>query len=75
MSTAAETPTIAAGFGQKVRARRNEAGMSQRELAEQAGVGERTVQYVESGAISTTLDTAGELARALGVPLGELLTS
>lgn len=76
MSTATEDPpTIAIAFGRAVRAARNAKGLSQRQLAEDAGIGDRTVQYVESGAISTTLDTAGEIARALGTPLSELLAS
>jgi transcriptional regulator with XRE-family HTH domain len=47
-------------------------GLTQRELAAEAGVGEVTVARIETGA-SVTPSTARKIAEALGVAVADLL--
>ncbi|MFB7617845.1 helix-turn-helix domain-containing protein [Kitasatospora sp. NPDC056181] len=52
---------------------RLQAGLSQEELGEHAGMDRRTVGRIEAAAVSATLDQLSALARALGVPPWRLL--
>lgn len=56
----------------KIREMREAAGMSQPRLAAAAGIALRTLTYAESGR-DVRLSTALAIARALGIPLSELL--
>jgi len=55
-----------------IKRRRLELGMSQAELAEQAGVDQRQIRRYESGEAQPTLTAARSLARALGISLDVL---
>jgi transcriptional regulator with XRE-family HTH domain len=55
--------------GRMLREARRRAGMSQRELAQAAGVPQATVARVESGAVSPRADTYERLLRAAGSEL------
>ena len=60
--------TASTGFGAKVRELRVAAGLTQAELAEQAGISERTVSDLERGLRGTVYPaTARQLAASLGV--------
>lgn len=60
--------------GDRLRAARVNANLTQEALAEKAGVSRDTVQRVESGHPTTPrLSAAWRLARAVGLPPGELL--
>ena len=59
---------VGSGFGALLRARRRAAGLTQAELAERAGVGERTVRDLENGRSARPQRTTVELlAGALGL--------
>jgi DNA-binding XRE family transcriptional regulator len=55
-----------------MRSRRNELGLSQADLAIQAGVDRRQIRRYEAGETQPTLSVASALARALGISLDEL---
>jgi len=59
-------------FGQLVKARRRDAGLSQAELAARAGLGVDMISKIESGATGARFPTIVKLAVALGVDAGEL---
>lgn len=56
---------ILAEMGRRLRRLRLNADLGQQDLAERAGVSERTIQYAESGR-SCSLDTLISILRALG---------
>lgn len=57
----------------RIRALRTERGdMTQAELARRLGVTRQTVIAIEQGRYSPSLETAFQIARALGVPLDEV---
>jgi len=60
-------------LGERIRRRRKEAGLTQAELAERAGVGRITVVRLENGKIDARTQTLRRIARALGVQLVDLL--
>ena len=61
-------------MGDRIRARRQELGLSQQSLAAQVGVSRPTISELESGARTTmNTDTAKKLARALGVSIDYLV--
>ena len=60
-------------LGQRVRARRHQIGLNQERLAESAGLSPRYLSQLESGRGNISVVRLYELARALGVPLEELL--
>jgi putative transcriptional regulator len=62
-----------AHFGQAVRRHRKALGLSQDALARRAGCERQSVNRVENGAYSPSLDRCYRLADALGVRLEELL--
>jgi len=59
--------------GRKVLLARLEAGLSQRALAESADVDQSTIVKVESGQMNIRPMTLAKLARALEIPIEELL--
>ncbi|MDQ6882799.1 MAG: helix-turn-helix domain-containing protein [Candidatus Dormibacteraeota bacterium] len=62
------THRLATGFGQRVRSLRVAAGLTQAELAERAGISERTISDLERGLRGTVYPaTARKLAAALDV--------
>ena len=58
----------------RVRELRERAGITQSRLAEIAGLSVEAVSRIERGARSPSLETAIELARGLGVAVGDLLS-
>jgi transcriptional regulator with XRE-family HTH domain len=60
-------------FGERVRALRVEAGMTQEGLAEAAGLHWTYVGQIERGTRNLTLKNVYRLARGLGVPPGRLV--
>lgn len=64
---------VARVLATRVRARRTALGWSQRELGRRAGVGMAAAHRIETGERETWLTTAIAIARALSVPLGDLV--
>ncbi len=60
--------------GERVRARRLHANLTQETLADRSGVGRNTLQRIERGdPQAPRLGALWRLARTLGIPLAELL--
>lgn len=59
-------------FGQKVRERRFELGLSQEELATRAGVHRTYVGMIERAEKNITLTNIEKIAKALGLSLDEI---
>ena len=55
-----------------LKAVRQEAGLTQGELAERAGVSRKTVNTIENGVFTPSVTVALLMARALDVPLEQL---
>ncbi|MFI8254067.1 helix-turn-helix domain-containing protein [Streptomyces filamentosus] len=62
-----------AAFGVRVREARLYANLTQQTVCERSGLSRWTVQEVEAGRSSPTVDTLFLLADAIGVPASELL--
>lgn len=62
-------------FGAVLRAARNAAGLSQRRIAELAGVSERTMKYLEASKVEPRPDTLARLYAIPGLRLGEHLAT
>ncbi len=60
-------------LGETVRARRKKLGLSQEELAHQAGVHPTYLSAIERGERNPALENLCAISNALGVPLAELL--
>jgi transcriptional regulator with XRE-family HTH domain len=60
-------------FGEKIRAKRAELQLSQEELAEKAGVHRTYIGMIERAEKNITLVNIQKIAKALGVPLDELM--
>jgi XRE family transcriptional regulator, aerobic/anaerobic benzoate catabolism transcriptional regulator len=54
-------------IGRNVRAERERQGLSQRELARQAGISQKHLSHVENAEVSVGADTIDALAKALGI--------
>jgi len=54
-------------LGALIRDRRNQRGLSQKELASAAGISQHTVTDIESGKVSPTIDVVLRCLTALGV--------
>lgn len=67
-------PAVAAEFGDRVRAHRTEAGWSQIELAERAGLHFTFVSSLERGQRNPTLTTILHLAAGLEIDAGVLVS-
>jgi transcriptional regulator with XRE-family HTH domain len=59
--------------GARIRDHRHTAGLSQVQLAEQAGIDHKTISRAENGVYAVSIDQLARLARALGVSSAELL--
>ncbi|WP_017934350.1 helix-turn-helix domain-containing protein [Nocardioides sp. Iso805N] len=66
-------PDLSAAVGARVRASRQQAGLSVGGLAGRAGVGKGSLSEIENGTRNPTLSTLYAVAGALGVPLATLL--
>lgn len=64
---------ILAQFGRKVRQRRKSLGLSQEELAEFADVHRTYVGMIERGEKNITLRNIAKFAKALDMPINDLL--
>lgn len=64
---------IISQFGRKVQQRRRSLGLSQEELAELADVHRTYVGMIERGEKNITLRNIAKFAKALGVPITDLL--
>ena len=60
-------------FGEKVREERLKKGLSQEELAARAGVHRTYIGMIERAEKNTTLESIQKIARALDLPLDELM--
>ncbi len=67
MNEAASTKTILQELGSRISSRRLALNLTQGEVAEQAGLGLRTVQRLESGAAATRLSSFIQVCRVLGL--------
>jgi transcriptional regulator with XRE-family HTH domain len=59
---------VLAAFGRRMRARRLEAGRTQRQIAVAAGIDVRYYSKIENGKINVTLTTLTRLAKAMKCP-------
>ena len=66
-------PTLSTQFGQLLKKRREELGLSQEALASRARVHRTYVGLVERGLRNTSLDVASRLAEAVGRRLSEIV--
>ena len=66
---------ILAALGAAICDRRIQAGLTQAELAESAGIKRQHIYSIEKGLSSATVLVLVRLARGLGVTLGDLLQS
>ena len=60
-------------FGSRLRLLRKEANLTQRTLAEAAGINPKYLSEIERGTKNATIDTVASIARALGVAPADLL--
>ena len=59
-------------FGDAVRKRRQEMGLSQEDFADKAGIHRTYVSSIELGKVQVSIRIAAQLAEALEIPLSEL---
>lgn len=59
-------------FGKNVSKIRNEKGITQEQLAEEAKISQVQVARIESGRLNTSISTVSAIAYALGVNEGDL---
>lgn len=55
-------------FGAHLKQLRTDAGLTQEQLADRAGISENTIATIEAGKLNTSVATCFELAKALGMP-------
>ncbi|MFB6811265.1 helix-turn-helix transcriptional regulator [Streptomyces sp. NPDC056387] len=67
------THTRRRAIGSRLREARTAAGLSQERLADMAGVDRKTIVRLESGTSDVRLGTWLRIARAVGVPLADLV--
>jgi transcriptional regulator with XRE-family HTH domain len=60
-------------IGDNIRAARTRAGLTQEQVAHQAGIERHTLNRIEQGHSSARLDTLILIADVIGVPLAELV--
>lgn len=60
-------------LGKKIATERGEKGWSQRELADEAGVSNTTINRIERGKINPSSDVIKKVARALDMSLDDLM--
>jgi transcriptional regulator with XRE-family HTH domain len=68
-----DAAALRARVAASVRQHRDRDGRSLAELAAAAGIGKSTLHAIETGDANPSIETIWALARALGVPFGELL--
>ncbi|MGI4823587.1 MAG: helix-turn-helix domain-containing protein [Janthinobacterium lividum] len=68
-----KNPALLLSFGAHLRALRKQRGLSQQSLADEADISWPTVQRVEAGNQSATLEVLAALAKALELSLPDLL--
>jgi transcriptional regulator with XRE-family HTH domain len=68
-----KNPALLHAFGEHLRALRKHRGLSQQALADEADISWPTVQRVEAGSQSATLEVLAALAQALKISLTELV--
>lgn len=61
-------------FGANFRAARSEAGLTQGQVAELSGIGQKRISSMEMGTLNITLRTMDRLARVLDVSVTKLLS-
>jgi transcriptional regulator with XRE-family HTH domain len=61
-------------IGLRILRRRQELGLSQRDLADRLGIAQTNIARIEHGEQNLTIRTLAKLADALGVTVGELVT-
>jgi transcriptional regulator with XRE-family HTH domain len=66
-------PYLSVAFGQVVRTRRSELGISQEQLASQSGLHRTYLSRIELGTVRVSLDAARKVANGLGIPLSQLI--
>jgi len=62
-------------FGEKIREERHKKGLSQEELASKANVHRTYIGMIERGEKNITLVNIKKVARALDIPINQLLTN
>ncbi|WP_394819208.1 helix-turn-helix domain-containing protein [Sorlinia euscelidii] len=60
-------------FARRLRAERDARAITQKQICERTGLGQPFISNVERGKITISLDNAGKVAAALGLPLYKLL--
>lgn len=60
-------------IGERVRTRREQLGLKQRDLAKKAGIGESTLSRIETGKREPQMRSLVALAKALGVKLTKFI--
>jgi transcriptional regulator with XRE-family HTH domain len=68
-----KNPHFVQAFGEHLRTLRVQRGLSQHELADEADVSWSTIIRMEKGRVAGTIDVLASVARALQMPLWELL--
>lgn len=63
-----------AALGEVLRAKRDHAGLTQVQLGEQAGLDQAVISRIERGRVRPRIDTLRQIARALDLTVGELLS-
>ena len=75
MSVESDVQQFVEAFGERVKQIRVEKGLAQIDLAAKAEMKLRQIQRIEAGHIATSIGKAFLIARALEVPLAELVSS
>ena len=60
-------------LAERVKRYRTELGLSQEELADRAGLHRTFISQIERATKKTTIQSTGQVAKALGVTFGQLL--
>ena len=68
-----KNPAAIKSFASHLRVLRENAGLSQQELADMAEISKITIQRIENAKYSVTLDTLVSISDALNVPLKKLM--
>lgn len=69
----ASDASLLRALGKRVRELRKESGYTQEKLAEHAGIHENHVRRIEGGTANPSYLVLVKLAKALGIPVAELL--
>jgi len=68
-----KNPAAIKSFATHLRVLRENAGLSQQELADRAEISKMTIQRIENAKYSVTLDTLVSISDALNLPLKKLI--